>query len=261
MSNPQLEDGYTKIANELIEALFRIRLSGREYAIILCVIRKTYGFNKKEDWISYGKFEKFTGLTRSCVYRAIEGLVAKKLLVADKQLGQTIYSLNKRYLEWVVADKQLVADKLQGSCQSATQVVAYKQPTKETITKETIQKKRDVTTDADKMSAKKMLVALINQNQSFALLSNQSRESKVNSWAKDIEKLRRIDCMPTDKIDSVIEWLYSSTHKDAVFWRRNILSGNKLREHFARLIGSMESEPKKSFTRYFNPQIDGEPNN
>lgn len=52
MASPQTEDGYTAIANEIMEALIAAELSGQEFRIALLVIRKTYGFKKKEDAIS-----------------------------------------------------------------------------------------------------------------------------------------------------------------------------------------------------------------
>ena len=52
MANPQLEDGYTEIANEILEALMRLHLSPNQWQVILCIIRKTYGFKKKVDYIA-----------------------------------------------------------------------------------------------------------------------------------------------------------------------------------------------------------------
>lgn len=141
MSNPQTEDGYTKIANELLEALIKIRMNGTEWDVTMSVIRRTYGFGKKEDWISYTQFQKMTGKTRPVVWKAIESLVTKKILVTKKELGRTIYSLNKRYSEWVVAKSKLVTKKKRGSYKKETRVVNKSKPTKESITKETLQKK------------------------------------------------------------------------------------------------------------------------
>ena len=49
MASPQIEDGYTKIANELLEAISKVNLSSYEFRVIMAIIRKTYGFNKKSD--------------------------------------------------------------------------------------------------------------------------------------------------------------------------------------------------------------------
>src|SRR3990167_9144794 len=49
---PQLEDGYIRIANEIVDKLISYRISGEEWQILLVVLRKTYGFHKKEDHTS-----------------------------------------------------------------------------------------------------------------------------------------------------------------------------------------------------------------
>ena len=76
MANPQCENGHVDIANEIVEALARYRLSGEEWQVLLVVLRKTYGFHKKEDEIPLSQFEKMTGMYRANVVRAIKKLVA-----------------------------------------------------------------------------------------------------------------------------------------------------------------------------------------
>lgn len=42
-----LDDGYTRIANELLEAVMLAGLSQHQLLVFMAVMRKTYGFNKK----------------------------------------------------------------------------------------------------------------------------------------------------------------------------------------------------------------------
>lgn len=135
MANPQKENGNTQIANEILEAMVACHLTGCEFSLIVFVMRRTYGFQKKTDWISYTQFEKALGLCRSTVYRTITSLVARRLLVASRQLGRTIYGLNKDYSQWVVASRQLVAYRKPGSCVEENLLVAPTQPTKERLQK------------------------------------------------------------------------------------------------------------------------------
>lgn len=123
MASPQKEQGFTAIANELIERLSLAPISGSEFRVLCVVLRKTYGYKKKDDWISYTQFERSTALKRANVWRSIKSLVAKRLLLTSKK-G---YRFNKNWEEWVVA-KRLP------SSQTAT-VVANRLPTKETIQK------------------------------------------------------------------------------------------------------------------------------
>lgn len=64
MINPQIENGYTKIATEIIEKFCYYRISGEEWLVLWVVLRKTYGWNKKEDKISLSQFADLTKLSR-----------------------------------------------------------------------------------------------------------------------------------------------------------------------------------------------------
>jgi phage replication O-like protein O len=138
--NPQKENGHTQIANELLEALLRARLNGTQWDIIMCVIRKTYGFNKKEDWISLTQFQTATKKDRTTICKAIKALVAKQLLVVKKLPGKTIYGLNKGYSGWVVVKPPLVVKTHTASGENAQKVVVKPPLTKDSITKDIIQK-------------------------------------------------------------------------------------------------------------------------
>ena len=81
--NPQKENGHTGIANEIIEKFCSYRISGEEWMVLWVVLRKTYGWNKKEDFIPLTQFQIMTGLKRPNVIRAIKKLVSKKILVVS----------------------------------------------------------------------------------------------------------------------------------------------------------------------------------
>lgn len=107
MASPQKENGYTPIANELLEALAKINLSGTHFAMIFVVMRKTYGFQKKEDSISIDQFVKMLGVSRRTVIYSIQDLEAKRILFVrrsrkNEKNNVNIISLNKDYEKWVV---------------------------------------------------------------------------------------------------------------------------------------------------------------
>lgn len=47
MARPQIEDGHTRIANEIMENLMKMYLLPSQWQVLLCIIRKTYGFQKE----------------------------------------------------------------------------------------------------------------------------------------------------------------------------------------------------------------------
>ena len=88
MANPQLEDGYTPIANEILEALMRSYLSPNQWQVLLCIIRKTYGFRKKIDYITNRQIVEATGLGKTTVSRALTKLKQQGLITRNgKHIG------------------------------------------------------------------------------------------------------------------------------------------------------------------------------
>lgn len=149
MANPQKENGYTVIANEILEKICSYRISGEEHLIMWTIIRKTYGYNKKEDRISLSQFSKFTGMKRPTCQRALSKLVSKKIVGVinkDTTLGNT-YVFNKDFDKWVVQAKKdtkrgVINKDNEGVINKDNYLVSKKIYTKEKI-KETRQKKED----------------------------------------------------------------------------------------------------------------------
>lgn len=80
MASPQTENGYTKIANEIYDALIRHRIAGEARQVLDFIIRKTYGFNKKEDQIALSQFCNATGLTKAHICHSINYLLQYNLI-------------------------------------------------------------------------------------------------------------------------------------------------------------------------------------
>ena len=105
MANPQLENGYLKIANELHHALIRIRLPVYDRSILDAIIYKTYGWNKKTDHISYTQFQRLTGIQDSRhIARSLKKLRENKIIVVSKNGNKTpTYGIQKDYEKWIVS--------------------------------------------------------------------------------------------------------------------------------------------------------------
>ena len=126
MASPQTEKGFTRIANELMAALSRSNLNGVEYDIILTVIAKTYGWNKKQDKISLSQFSQITKRERSNCARAIRNLLKRKILgsVKGDTRNATTYYIQKDYDKWLMntpsVKNDLVSKMTQKQCQIDT---------------------------------------------------------------------------------------------------------------------------------------------
>lgn len=100
MENPQSENGHVRIANEIWEALGKYRLSGEEWLVLNCILRKTYGFNKKADIISLSQFCSYTDLPKYAVCRALRKLQVKSIVKTEKVGIMTNYIFNKIWSQW-----------------------------------------------------------------------------------------------------------------------------------------------------------------
>jgi len=100
MANPQVKNGYTTIANEIIEAVAGFDFSKRELKILLIVIRETYGYQRKSKEILRELLVKKTGIDVAHVSRTISALASKNVLFREKsELG-----INKDYEQWKLAE-------------------------------------------------------------------------------------------------------------------------------------------------------------
>lgn len=141
MASPQLENGYVKIANELLGALMRLPLSNYEMRVVLCVIEKTYGWNKKKDWISLSQFEADTCIKNAHVCRTLNVLVDKKILTKTGSKYHPYYSLQKDYDEWSTLPIQGVPIQAINTPYPGNQVLPNQGDTQDTIPKTLLQKR------------------------------------------------------------------------------------------------------------------------
>ncbi|HCD2195667.1 TPA: replication protein [Escherichia coli] len=83
-----IDDGYTRFANELLEAIASADLTARQLKVMLAYVRKTDGFNKKTDRIADEQIAQLTGLSRQNVNKAKKELISMNCLFMDgNQIG------------------------------------------------------------------------------------------------------------------------------------------------------------------------------
>jgi len=108
MASPQLENGYTPIANELLEAIIAAPLSGGQVRILLHVARMTYGWRRTHDRISAAAFATATNLHPKVVAREIRDLNARGYLMTLGEEGRTtIYRIQKDHQQWDTGNQKV----------------------------------------------------------------------------------------------------------------------------------------------------------
>lgn len=103
MANPQVENGSTDIANELLEAIYSYDFNGTELSIILCILRYTYGFHRKEHELSLSFIAKAIKKSKMTIYRTIKKLIKNNVLIeynSPTYNDSRIIGINKDYSIW-----------------------------------------------------------------------------------------------------------------------------------------------------------------
>ena len=107
MANPQKENGYMAVANEIQEALCAFRIPGEARQVFDTILRKTYGYNKKEDRIPLTQFCLYTKLKRKTVCKAINKLLEMNLITKKGTSWVNSYRINKDFETWKPLPKKV----------------------------------------------------------------------------------------------------------------------------------------------------------
>ncbi|EMJ9756202.1 TPA: replication protein [Klebsiella pneumoniae subsp. pneumoniae] len=131
-----IDDGYTRIANELLEAVMAADLTARQLKVALAVIRKTYGFGKKLDRITNTQIAAMTGIHHTHVCKAKNEMIAMNIIVSN---GHAI-GINKVISEWDFSISHISKPLAETANKCLANLANGYKPT-QLNTKETIQKK------------------------------------------------------------------------------------------------------------------------
>jgi phage replication O-like protein O len=186
MASPQKENGMTSIANEIVEALAKTQLNGYESRFLWALWRKTYGWHKKEDWISWSQLIEITGLRKQHIWRTKKSLQDRNIVTI---LGYKI-SFQKDYTQWRELPKLVTVTKsgtpVTKSGIKVTRLGTHKvNYTKETITKERLPDDTSGTTE--KVNKREEYRSLISH-----CLETQSIKTPFVNYVKQATALKKI---------------------------------------------------------------------
>jgi len=93
----QMENGFTRIADSLLDALALADLSKRELKIMLVVLRRTYGFGKKHAPLSASFIAQATGIQRQHIASTISAMVQRGILHREHTQHANLLGINKAW--------------------------------------------------------------------------------------------------------------------------------------------------------------------
>ncbi len=246
-----LDDGYTRLANELLDAVMCSGLPETELCILMAVWRKTYGYNKKMDWISNEQLEEMIQKHHTHCSTAKNSLTRKKVLIQEgRRVGMNIH-----ISEWQTKNNGFCKTLAKPAKKTLAEVAnAPKQKlltTKDKLTKDNI--KRSTSENSDESSDKprkkphvlKPEAAIQRGNKwgtaedltaaewMFDLIktiSPSARKPNLAGWANDIRLMRECDGRTHRDMCVLFRWACHDS-----FWAGNVISPAKLREKWTQL--------------------------
>lgn len=262
MENPQAENGHVEIANEIWDALCRIRIPGEQMQVLLFIIRKTYGWKKKTDGIPLSQFSEATGISKAHIIRALHGLQEKGLISVAKKGNRkwNEYGFIKYYSKWKPLPKKAIVAKkdnetvevienteddgeslpkkaIESVAKKGNLPLPKKEPSKETKSKETISKETllsEVPPDEVKKVPAEIDVRLANYLDQKIKKYSKNVNAKPDKWVDIFRLMRERDKRDPMEIKKMIEWVTND-----VFWQSNILSAAALRKNYDRILLKM----------------------
>lgn len=106
----------------------------------------------------------------------------------------------------------------------------------------------DVTNEKLEVKITKSLFDLFRRNQieQGVTVFKRYDRTRLNSWLTHIDKMIRIDKVTREELQSAYVWLSDGKYKNSEFWRKNILSTEKLREQYPKLQIAMKEDLQRS---------------
>jgi len=115
MASPQRENGFTGVANEIMEQILKLHLNGTQYSIVLTVWRFTYGFQRCEHELSITFIAKATGTSPRVIRRELKNLIDFNMILVTKESTKSdsrVLKFNKDYDTWKQRTKQSPEDQI-----------------------------------------------------------------------------------------------------------------------------------------------------
>lgn len=226
MSNPQIEQGYTRIANEILENIMKVSLNGTQFRIVMAVWRFTYGFQRKEHELSVRFLAAAIAASRSQVERELAVLIERKILLTKEQGTKRARQIqfNKNYEDW-------------GNASAARQATPeIKKPAKK---KSTPKKTKTYDEDSTYFKMAKYFFGRVAAVAEAEGLNHLILKADLQKWSDEMRKLIEIDKQDKHLVRAVMDWVTTDS-----FWKTNVLSAKKLRDKFGELAIKMKANSK-----------------
>ena len=212
MANPQ-PDQFTRISNELMEAIPMFKLNGTQLRILLVVLRYTYGFQRKSHELSLSFISNSTGAHKQQIKRELDILIQTKVLIEKSEPTfnrSRVIEFNKNYDEWLISRQS--AKTLTVNKEDDTQSANTLTPT----VSELAYQERNIKENIKESSSRDELPPLMNDEN----LKRISKAYKDNGFGVLFPNAGQTLLEFADQY--TIEWVEMALQKAAMLGKRNI---------------------------------------
>lgn len=220
MANPQKENGHIDIANEISEAFMRFNLSSYQNRILWAILRKTYGWHKKEDRISLTQFEQMTGIGKRHIQRTLKELKEMNLIIINKQTPKKVfYGFQKNYEKWKPLRnlKRLQNEKKIMTPNQVTPVTSLGAKNVASLGAYKRKKKiRQKKLYSEKLSSKEFLEVYLDSLSEFKTFTHKARELIIR-FINKIRSTNKTASLASSRVDKIVQSLkaISGKHTEA----------------------------------------------
>lgn len=242
MANPQLNNGHTRIANEIMNEIMKLNLNGTQFRLIMAIWRYTYGFQRKAHEMSTTYLSELIEAGRGQVDRELKALIEQNIItvIGIGKKGARLLSFQKNYKRWGKAQEDEAIKKM----------IAEKKAER---TKADKKEKDKYDEDSTYYKMAKYFHERISIVAKEAGVEHLIAKANLQRYADDFRKIVEIDGADKRQIKNVIDF---ATADD--FWKTNILSAAKLRKQFLRLSIQMNAQTKPSTPKKVHDSRDKE---
>lgn len=140
MADVQTENGFTRIANNLLEEIIRYKCGSEQKDVLLAIIRLTYGYSVKARPISISLICKVSGINKSHVSRSLSKLISNNVIIVIKDSSNNRareIELNKDFDKWQNNNSQKAVKEI---TENDDEILQTDEPAKEILEAEIIGK-------------------------------------------------------------------------------------------------------------------------
>jgi phage replication O-like protein O len=252
MVSPQTEDGYTRIANQIMDNLPRFKLNGTQLRILLVILRQTYGFRRKEHALSITFIAGAMDASKSQVDRELTALIERNIVQVVSGGGRStrVLRFNKDYSSWInerctrnggqeqstLQNEDSLSAKIGTDLPSKTRTKERKKENSKENTSSPRNKKPTYSEDSRYFQMAVYFHNKIMEHAAKNSVDHLVKNAPMQKWADVFRKIVELDKRDTKELKQIIDWCTADT-----FWQTNILSPANLREKYVQLVMKMKT--------------------